>query len=163
MSTAARDANDHLRKPNTRAVNAPETALPPDHELVLKVIPMPADANANGDIFGGWVMAQVDLAGSVLPARYALGRMATIAVNQFIFKQPVRIGDILSFLAKIERLGKTSITVNVSVFAERYDRQGHFIKVTEASLTYVAIDDCGRPRPLPGRNANGDPAAPMQA
>ncbi|MFT3778186.1 MAG: acyl-CoA thioesterase [Ottowia sp.] len=115
----------------------------------MKVIPMPADVNANGDIFGGWVMAQVDLAGSVLPARYAQGRMATVAVNQFIFKQPVRIGDILSLYAKIERIGRTSMTVNVGVYAERIRKQGRYIKVTEATLTYVAIDEQGRPRPIP--------------
>ena len=77
--------------------NEAQTTLPTDQELVLKVIPMPADCNANGDIFGGWVMAQVDLAGAVLPARLVQGRMATVAVNEFIFKQPVRVGDILSF------------------------------------------------------------------
>ena len=79
------------------------SSLPTDMELVLKVIPMPADCNANGDIFGGWVMAQVDLAGSVIPARYAKGRMATVAVNEFVFKQPVRVGDILSFYSKLSR------------------------------------------------------------
>src|SRR6185436_2820263 len=92
--------------------------LPTDQELVLKVIPMPADCNANGDIFGGWVMAQVDLAGSVVPARYAMGRMATVAVNEFIFKQPVRVGDILSFFAHIVKVGNTSVTVDVEVYAE---------------------------------------------
>ena len=110
---------------------------------------MPADCNANGDIFGGWVMAQVDLAGSVLPARYVQGRMATVAVNEFIFKQPVRVGDILSFFGHVSRIGNTSITVQVEVYAERYRNQGQFVKVTEASLTYVAIDDNGRPRPIP--------------
>ena len=123
-------------------------ALPTDKELVLKVIPMPADCNANGDIFGGWVMAQVDLAGSVVPARYVDGRMATVAVNQFIFKQPVRVGDILSFFAEITRIGNTSITVQVEVYAERFRKQGQYVKVTEASVTYVAIDDQGRPRPI---------------
>ena len=123
--------------------------LPQDRVLVMKVIPMPADCNANGDIFGGWVMAQVDLAGSVLPARYVQGRMATVAVNEFIFKQPVRVGDILSFYAHVSRIGNTSITVQVEVYAERYRHQGQFMKVTEASLTYVAIDDSGRPRPIP--------------
>jgi acyl-CoA thioesterase YciA len=127
----------------------PETALPTDRELVLKVIPMPADCNANGDIFGGWVMAQVDLAGAVLPARYVRGRMATVAVNQFIFNQPVRVGDILSFFAHITRVGRTSVTVQVEVFAERFSAQGQYVKVTEASLTYVAIDLEGRPRPIP--------------
>jgi acyl-CoA thioesterase YciA len=122
---------------------------PSQEELVLKVIPMPADCNANGDIFGGWVMAQVDLAGSVIPARYAGGRMATVAVNEFIFKQPVRVGDILSFYARISRIGRTSITVQVEVFAEHYRSQGRYVKVTEATVTYVAIDEHGKPRPLP--------------
>ena len=134
--------------------NTPEpVALPTDQELVLKVIPMPADCNANGDIFGGWVMAQVDLAGSVIPARYAGGRMATVAVNEFIFKQPVRVGDILSFFARLTRIGRTSITVKVEVYAERYREQGKYSKVTEASLTYVAIDEQGKPRPVPTPNA----------
>ena len=123
--------------------------LPTDEELVLKVIPMPADSNANGDIFGGWVMAQVDLAGSVIPARYTRGRMATVAVNEFIFKQPVRVGDILTFFSTLVRIGRTSITVKVEVYAERFSAQGHYVKVTEASLTYVAIDEQGRPRPIP--------------
>lgn len=122
--------------------------LPTDMELVLKVIPLPADCNANGDIFGGWVMAQVDLAGSVLPARYAKGRMATVAVNEFIFKQPVRLGDILSFFSSVIKVGRTSITVKVEVFAERFRAQGQYIKVTEAQLVYVAIDDHGKPRVL---------------
>jgi acyl-CoA thioesterase YciA len=131
--------------------SAPQVSLPIDKELVLKVIPMPADCNANGDIFGGWVMAQVDLAGSVIPARHAGGRMATVAVNEFVFKQPVRVGDILSFYSEVTRIGRTSITVKVEVFAERFRTQGHYLKVTEASVTYVAIDDSGKPRPLPAR------------
>lgn len=118
-------------------------------ELVMKVIPMPADVNANGDIFGGWVMAQVDLAGSVLPARHVKGRMATVAVNEFIFKHPVRVGDILSFYSNVQRIGRTSITIQVEVYAERYDAQGNYMKVTQANLTYVAIDEQGRPRPIP--------------
>ena len=122
------------------------SALPTDQELVLKVIPMPADCNANGDIFGGWVMAQVDLAGSVLPARYVKGRMATVAVNEFVFKQPVRVGDLLSFFATITRIGNTSITARVEVYAEHIRSQGEYVKVTEASLTYVAIDEAGKPR-----------------
>ncbi|HCL85509.1 acyl-CoA thioesterase [Pulveribacter sp.] len=124
-------------------------ALPTDKELVLKVIPMPADTNSNGDIFGGWVMAQVDLAGSVLPARLIQGRMATVAVNEFVFKQPVRVGDLLSFFAEVTRVGTTSMTVQVEVYAERIRTQGRYAKVTEAKLTYVAIDENGRPRPIP--------------
>ena len=133
----------------------PETVeLPKDEELVLKVIPMPADCNANGDIFGGWVMAQVDLAGSVLPARHTQGRMATVAVKEFIFKQPVRVGDILSFFSRVIRIGRTSITVKVEVYAERFRTQGKYIKVTEASVTYVAIDEQGRPREIPKAAGN---------
>jgi acyl-CoA thioesterase YciA len=123
--------------------------LPDDRQLVLRVMPMPADANGNGDIFGGWIMAQVDLAGAVLPARIARGRIATVAVNQFIFKQPVSIGDLLSFYAKVERIGSTSVTVNVEVYAERNPAKLHVVKVTEANLTYVAIDRDGKPRPIP--------------
>ncbi|HEY2979362.1 MAG TPA: acyl-CoA thioesterase [Burkholderiaceae bacterium] len=125
------------------------TSLPQDRELVLRVMPMPADSNANGDIFGGWIMAQVDLAGAVLPARIAKGRIATVAVNQFVFKQPVSIGDLLSFYARIERVGTTSITVHVEVFAERNPADLHVVKVTEANLTYVAIDHEGQPRLIP--------------
>jgi acyl-CoA thioesterase YciA len=125
------------------------TPLPTDHELVLRLIPMPADANANGDIFGGWIMAQVDIAGSVLPLRIAKGRVATVAVNEFVFKQPVSIGDVLSFYAHVVRVGKTSVTVRVEVYAERNPAEPHVVKVTEASLTYVAIDNKGQPRSLP--------------
>ena len=128
---------------------AASVQLPTDQELVLKVIPMPGDSNANGDIFGGWVMAHVDLAGAVIPARYTQGRQATVAVNQFVFKQPVRVGDILSFFASLTRIGRTSVTVQVEVYAERFRSQGIYVKVTEASLTYVAIDDNGQPRPVP--------------
>ena len=129
--------------------SATVVTLPTDQELVLKVIPMPADCNANGDIFGGWVMAQVDLAGAVLPARHARGRFATVAVNEFIFKQPVKVGDILSFFSRVQRIGNTSISVKVEVFAERFSTQGEYMKVTEATLTYVAIDDQGKPRQIP--------------
>ncbi len=125
-----------------------QTLLPTDMELVLKVLPMPSDCNANGDIFGGWVMAQVDLAGAVLPARMIVGKFATVAVNQFVFKQPVLVGDLLSFFASISRVGNTSITVQVEVFAERRHAANRYVKVTEASLTYVAIGDDGRPRPV---------------
>ena len=134
-------------------VNAMSQDSSPSHphprELVLRVMPMPADSNANGDIFGGWIMAQVDVAGSILPARIAKGRIATVAVNQFIFKQPVSIADLLSFYARVERIGTTSVTVNVEVYAERNPAALHVVKVTEANLTYVAIDREGRPRPIP--------------
>jgi acyl-CoA thioesterase YciA len=127
----------------------PPVALPTDKELVLRVIPMPADVNANGDVFGGWVMAQVDLAGAVLPARMAQGRIATVAVNQFVFKNPVKVGDLLSFYAEVSRVGNTSITVTVEVYAQRLRIQHEVVKVTEATLTYVATDAMGKPRPVP--------------
>ena len=129
-------------------MTSPES-LPDGAELVLRVMPMPADVNGNGDIFGGWLMAQVDLAGAVLPARIARGRIATVAVNQFVFKQPVSVGDLVSFYARIERIGNTSITVHVEVFAERNPAALQVVKVTEANLTYVAIDHDGKPRTIP--------------
>jgi acyl-CoA thioesterase YciA len=135
------------RKPDISSI-APLT-LPGDRQLVMRVMPMPADANGNGDIFGGWIMAQVDVAGAVLPARIAKGRIATVAVNQFVFKQPVSVSDLLSFYAKVERVGRTSVTVNVEVYAERNPADLHVVKVTEANLTYVAIDLQGKPRPIP--------------
>jgi acyl-CoA thioesterase YciA len=124
-------------------------SLPDESELVMRVMPMPADVNANGDVFGGWIMAQVDVAGAVLPVRVARGRLATVAVNEFIFKQPVSIGDLLSFYARITRIGRTSITVHVEVYAERDPVNPHVVKVTEANLTYVAIDGNGQPREVP--------------
>ncbi len=127
----------------------PTTQLPTDMDLVMRVMPMPADANGNGDIFGGWIMAQVDLAGSVLPARVAKGRVTTVAVNEFIFKQPVSVGDLLSFYARVERVGRTSITVHVAVYAERNPANMVVVKVTEANLTFVAIDRNGQPREIP--------------
>ena len=123
-------------------------SLPDGSELVLRVMPMPADVNPNGDIFGGWLMAQVDIAGAVLPARVARGRIATVAVNQFIFKQPVSVGDLVSFYARVARIGRTSITVHVTVYAERDPANLQVVKVTDASLTYVAIDAHGKPRPV---------------
>ena len=115
----------------------------------LRVTPMPADANANGDIFGGWIMSQVDIAGSVPAARRARGRIATVAVNSFVFKQPVLIGDLVSFYATIEKTGRTSITVSVEVYAQRNPDQEITVKVTEASLTYVAVGPDRKPRELP--------------
>jgi acyl-CoA thioesterase YciA len=123
--------------------------LPEGKQPALRVVPMPADANQNGDIFGGWIMAQVDIAGGMFAGRIARGRVATVAVKEFVFKQPVQIGDLLSFYAECVRIGTTSITVKVEVYAERRPTDPHVVKVTEATLTYVAIDASGRPRPVP--------------
>jgi acyl-CoA thioesterase YciA len=121
----------------------------PDGQPVLRVMPMPSDVNAAGDIFGGWVMAQVDIAGGVAAMRRARGRVATVAVNAFQFKQPVSVGDVLSFYAEIIGVGRTSITVDVAVFAERNPAAPVVVKVTEAVLTYVALDASGNKRPVP--------------
>jgi len=126
-----------------------KVSLPEGKEPVLRVVPMPADANQHGDIFGGWIMSQVDVAGGVLAARHARGRVATIAVNAFQFKQPVFIGDVLSFYAKVVRVGNTSITVYVEVYAQRNPTDIETVKVTEATLTYVATGPDRRPRPVP--------------
>jgi len=130
----------------------PGLALPRGKVPVLRVVPMPADSNHNGDIFGGWIMAQVDVAGGIVAGRVARGRVATVAVNSFVFKQPVQIGDVLSLYAEVVRLGNSSVTINVEVFAERGRAEAKVVKVTEATLTYVAIDPQGRPRPVPKRN-----------
>ena len=130
----------------------PDLELPKHRSPALRVVPMPADANHNGDIFGGWIMAQVDVAGGTVAGRVARGRVATVSVNSFVFKQPVQIGDVLSFYADVQRVGNTSVTVNVEVYAERGREETKVVKVTEATLTFVAIDAEGRPRPVPKQN-----------
>jgi acyl-CoA thioesterase YciA len=119
----------------------------PDRQPVLRIVPMPADTNAQGTIFGGWVMAQVDIAGSIPAWERAQGPVVTVAVNSFVFKEPVFVGDIVSFYAQVLKVGRTSITVDVEVFAQR-GRSGtkETVKVTEAQLTYVAVDEHRRPR-----------------
>ncbi|OWW21921.1 acyl-CoA thioesterase [Noviherbaspirillum denitrificans] len=127
----------------------PQTTLPAGKMPQLRVMPMPADANVHGDVFGGWIMAQVDIAGALPAVRRANGRVATVAVNSFVFKQPVFVGDLLSFYAEVVKVGNTSITVNVEVYAERNRLQVETVKVTEATLTYVATGEDRKPRQLP--------------
>jgi len=126
------------------------TRLPDGEQPVLRIVPMPADTNAHGTIFGGWVMAQVDIAGSIPAWARAQGPVVTIAVNSFVFREPVFVGDLVSFYARVLKVGKTSITVDVEVFAQR-DRTGkpEAVKVTEAQLTYVAVDERRQPRLVP--------------
>ena len=121
----------------------------PAREPALRVVPMPADANQHGDIFGGWVMSQVDIAGGVAASRRARGRVATVAVNSFVFKQPVLIGDLVSFYTEILRVGRTSVTIGVEVYAQRNPDDVICVKVTEASLTFVYVDRDRRPREIP--------------
>ncbi len=120
----------------------------PDTQPTLRVVPMPADVNQHGDIFGGWIMAQVDIAGGVAASRRARGRVATVAVNSFVFKEPVLVGDVVSFYAAIARVGRSSITLDVVVYAQRNPLDVVCVKVTEASLTYVAVGPDRRPRPV---------------
>ncbi len=120
--------------------------LPAGKEPILRVVPMPADSNSCGDIFGGWVMSQVDVAGSIPAIRTARGRVATVAVNSFVFRQPVMVGDLVSFYAEVIKIGRTSITVEVEVYAQRNPEREETVKVTEATLTYVAVDAQRRPR-----------------
>ncbi len=122
------------------------TTLPEGKDPTLRVIPMPSDASHTGDIFGGWIMSQVDLAGSIPAVRLAKGRVATVAVNSFMFKQPVFVGDVVSFYAEVIKVGRTSITVDVTVYAQRRPEREECVKVTEAVLTYVAVDRDRRPR-----------------
>ncbi|HRK57262.1 MAG TPA: acyl-CoA thioesterase [Burkholderiaceae bacterium] len=121
----------------------------PQTTPTLRVMPMPADANVHGDVFGGWIMAQTDLAGSIPAARRAGGRVATVAVTSFVFKQPVFVGDLLSFYARVIKTGNTSITIDVEVWAERGRLDAQAVKVTEATLVYVATDANRKPRALP--------------
>ena len=130
---------------------ATDVGLPKDREPTLRVVPMPADVGYGGDIFGGWIMAQVDIAGSIPAIRRAQGRVATVAVNSFQFRQPVFVGDVVSFYAGIVRVGRTSITVNVEVYAQRKPVEEECVKVTEATLTYVAVDSGRRPRVVPAQ------------
>ena len=123
--------------------------MPDDRDLALRVMPGPADTNASGDIFDGWIMSQVDIAGSIIARRRAGGRVVTVAVNAIHFHQTVFVGDLISCYAQITRTGRTSITVHVTAFAERRGEREETIQVTEADVTYVAVDENRRPRPLP--------------
>ncbi len=129
--------------------NSPTGATLPEWQPTTRVVPMPADTNASGDIFGGWIMAQVDIAGAVEAMRRAGGRVVTVAVNEFQFHQPVFVGDLISCYAKVVKVGRTSLTVFVEVYAERSRMQHECIKVTEATLTYVAVDEKRVPREVP--------------
>src|SRR5688500_14308847 len=135
-------------------------SLPQDSDPVLRLVPMPTDTNYAGDVFGGWIMAQVDIAGSLPAIRRARGRVVTVAVNSFVFKQPVFVGDVVSFYASIVKVGRTSITVDVVVYAQRGLRQGNdeiCCRVTEAVLTYVAVDENRIPRVVPQEQGKQGP------
>ena len=131
-----------------RRSDVPQVALP-QRAPTLRVMPMPADANQYGDIFGGWIMSQVDIAGATVAMRRARGAVVTVSVDSFDFRHPVLVGDIVSFFADVVQTGRTSIRVNVEVFTERDPEHPQTLKVTEATLTYVAINQHGGKRLLP--------------
>ena len=120
----------------------------PEEQPTMRLTAMPRDTNTAGDVFGGWIMSQVDLAGSIAANRRANGRVVTVAVNSFQFHMPVYIGDLISCYAKVTKVGTTSLSVFVEVFAERYPNRTECVKVTEATLTYVAVGNNGKPRPV---------------
>ncbi|HXU94600.1 MAG TPA: acyl-CoA thioesterase [Gallionella sp.] len=130
-------------------MDQPMTTTLPHREPTLRVAAMPSDANYNGDIFGGWLMGQVDIAGSIPAVHRARGRVATVAVNSFVFKQPIFVGDVVSFYATVVKIGTTSITVDVEVYVQRDPENPTCLKVTEATLTYVAVGEDRRPRAVP--------------
>lgn len=130
----------------------PAAATLPQRQPTLRVVAMPSDCNYTGDVFGGWVMGQVDIAGSIPALHLAKGRVATVAVNSFQFKQPLFMGDVVSFYADIVKVGNTSITVNVEVYAQRDPANPVCVKVTEATLTYVAVGEDRKPRVVPREN-----------
>ena len=135
--------------PANKNTSTVHQGLPPGMMPTLRVMPMPSDSNIHGDVFGGWIMAQVDIAGAIPAVRRANGRVATIAVKSFLFKHPVFVGDLLSFYAEVVKVGNTSITVNVEVYAERNRLETETVKVTEATLTYVATGEDRKPRQIP--------------
>ena len=121
----------------------------PQREPTIRVAAMPSDANYTGDMFGGWLMGQVDIAGSIPALHRAKGRVVTVAVNSFVFKQPLFIGDVVSFYTRIVKVGRTSITVEVEVYAQRDPATPTCVKVTEATLVYVAVGEDRKPRVVP--------------
>lgn len=131
-------------------MNKKNTVLP-DKQPAIRVAAMPADTNSAGTIFGGWIMSQVDIAGSIIALERARGRVVTVAVNSFEFHQPVFVGDLISCYAEVIKVGRTSITVKVEVYAQRCPSNPKTIKVTQAELTYVALDENRKPRGIPPR------------
>ena len=128
----------------------------PAGELVLRTLAMPADTNANGDIFGGWIMSQMDIGGAILAKEVAEGRVVTVAVNGITFLKPVAVGDVVCCYARCIRTGRSSITVNIEVWVKKVssDPIGQRYCVTEAVFTYVAVDDDNKSRTLPAGKEN---------
>ncbi|MBS0518974.1 MAG: acyl-CoA thioesterase [Proteobacteria bacterium] len=115
---------------------------------IIRTVPQPADMNGNGDIFGGWVLSQMDVAGGAMAARAAKGRVATVAITAMTFVQPIKVGDMVSIYGNVARIGRTSITVDLETMVQRRHDSAE-IQVTHGTFVFVAIDDDGKPRPVP--------------
>ena len=149
---------------DTSSDQAPESGIDgePRGALAIRTLAMPGDANPNGDIFGGWVLSQMDIAGGITAFDRARGRVATVAVDAMTFHRPVYVGDVLCVYAEVTRVGRTSITVQLEAWASRARRDGEESrsraerreKVTEGRFTFVAIDNKGRPRPVPSQESS---------
>jgi len=139
---------------NSRQNTDDSHLFPRDRQPAIRMLAMPSDTNPYGHIFGGWIMSQMDIAGAVVALEYAQGRVATIAVTSMEFHKPVFVGDLISCFAHIEKLGNSSLTVKVEVFAQRTRQNVEVIKVTEATIVYVALDEQGRCRRLPASPPN---------
>jgi acyl-CoA thioesterase YciA len=125
----------------------PVPPLAPHGELVIRTIAMPADTNSNGDIFGGWLLGQMDIGGAIYARNLARSRVTTVAIDAMSFINPVYVGDIVSCHASLVKVGRTSMRIDVEAWAQR-TRGGEVVRVTEGVFTYVAIDDAGRPHPV---------------
>ena len=128
--------------------SSPERNVPPRGQLTVRTIAMPADTNANGDIFGGWVMSQMDQAGGIAGVERAQGRVVTVKVDAMTFLAPMKVGDVLEVYTQVESIGRTSMKIHIESFAQRFQTTRRE-KVTYATFTFVAIDDTGRPRAIP--------------
>ncbi|RBP16435.1 acyl-CoA thioesterase YciA [Roseiarcus fermentans] len=133
---------------------AEESVEQPRGELTVRLVAMPSDTNANGDIFGGWVLSQMDVAGGIAAVETAQGRVATVAIDALHFIRPVKVGDVLCVYTAVDRIGRTSIKMHVEAWARRFRRHVRE-KVTDATFTFVAIDEDGRPRPVVEEPAKG--------
>ena len=132
-----------------------DNTLPTNKIPAIRILAMPADTNAMGDIFGGWLMAQVDIAGSIAAHRYVNGRVVTVAINEFVFIKPVFVGDLISIFSEVAKVGTTSIRIDITAYAERERNTIECEHVAKATLTYVAIDEQRRPRPIVPRESSG--------
>ncbi|EOV1170765.1 acyl-CoA thioester hydrolase YciA [Vibrio fluvialis] len=122
----------------------------PRGQLLLRTLAMPADTNANGDIFGGWIMSQLDLAGGILAKEISCGRIVTVSVSSITFKRPVKVGDVVCCYGECTKIGRTSMSINLEVWVKPIKEDGVLdrFQVCEATFNYVAIDADGRPRPI---------------